>query len=89
MGALDVVVVLAAVLLVAGLGWFFFGPRRAGAARVEGGVQRVEVTVRGGYSPDLIRVREVFSATAHRRGGRGAWRPRVKAVPTCRRSPRR
>ncbi|WP_180685559.1 heavy metal translocating P-type ATPase [Streptomyces gossypiisoli] len=58
MGALDVVVVLAAVLLVAGLGWYFFGPRRAGAARVEGGVQRVEVTVRGGYSPDLIRVRE-------------------------------
>ncbi|GCB50758.1 heavy metal translocating P-type ATPase [Streptomyces sp. NL15-2K] len=58
MGALDVVVILAAVLLVAGLGWFFFGPRRAGAARVEGGVQRVEVTVRGGYSPDLIRVRE-------------------------------
>ena len=36
MGALDVVVVLAAVLSIAGLGWFFFGPRRAGAARVEG-----------------------------------------------------
>jgi P-type Cu+ transporter len=58
MGALDVVVVLAALLLVAALGWFFFGPRRAGAARVEGGVQRMEVTVRGGYSPDLIRVRQ-------------------------------
>ncbi|GLW47481.1 hypothetical protein Stsp02_31430 [Streptomyces sp. NBRC 14336] len=58
MGALDVVVVVAAVLLAAGLGWFFFGPRRAGAARVEGGVQRVEITVRGGYSPDLIKVRE-------------------------------
>jgi P-type Cu+ transporter len=58
MGALDVVVVLAAVLSIAGLGWFFFGPRRAGAARVEGGVQRVEVTVRGGYSPDVIKVRQ-------------------------------
>jgi P-type Cu+ transporter len=58
MGALDVVVVLAAVLSIAGLGWFFFGPRRVGAARVEGGVQRVEVTVRGGYSPDLIKVRQ-------------------------------
>ncbi|GGT01022.1 hypothetical protein GCM10010254_21580 [Streptomyces chromofuscus] len=38
MGALDVVVVLAAMLLVTGLGWFFFGPRHAGAARVAGGV---------------------------------------------------
>ncbi|WP_436841907.1 hypothetical protein [Streptomyces bobili] len=51
MGAIDAVVVLAATGLIAALGWFFFGPRRAGAARVEGGVQRVEVTVRGGYTP--------------------------------------
>lgn len=47
-----------AVVLVAALGWFFFGPRRARTARVEGGVQLVEVTVRGGYSPDVIRVRQ-------------------------------
>ncbi|MFI7413496.1 heavy metal translocating P-type ATPase [Streptomyces sp. NPDC049627] len=58
MGAVDVVVVLASVLLVCALGWYFFGPRRAGAARLEGGVQRVEVTVRGGYTPDLIKVRQ-------------------------------
>ncbi|GAA3495910.1 hypothetical protein GCM10019016_030110 [Streptomyces prasinosporus] len=58
MGAVDVVVILASTVLVAVLGWFFFGTRRAGAARLEGGVQRVEVTVRGGYSPDLIKVRE-------------------------------
>ncbi|MEU3980592.1 heavy metal translocating P-type ATPase [Streptomyces sp. NPDC026672] len=58
MGALEVVVVLASAVLIAALGWYFFGPRRAGAARLEGGVQRVEVTVRGGYSPDLIKVRE-------------------------------
>ncbi|MGW3124081.1 heavy metal translocating P-type ATPase [Streptomyces sp. NPDC001107] len=58
MGAVDVVVVLAAALLIAALGWYFFGPRRAGAARLEGGVQRVEVTVRGGYSPDVIKVRQ-------------------------------
>ncbi|MFC4463574.1 hypothetical protein ACFPH6_02970 [Streptomyces xiangluensis] len=55
---MDVVVVLAAAGLIAALGWFFFGPRRAGAARVEGGVQRVEVTVRGGYNPSLIKVRQ-------------------------------
>ncbi|MFJ3334722.1 heavy metal translocating P-type ATPase [Streptomyces sp. NPDC086766] len=58
MGALDIVVVLVAAALIAALGRYFFGPRRAGAARLEGGVQRVEVTVRGGYSPDLIKVRE-------------------------------
>ncbi|WP_331767989.1 heavy metal translocating P-type ATPase [Embleya sp. NBC_00896] len=54
----DVAVVAVAVLLIAGLGWYFFGPRRARTARIEGGVQRVEVTVRGGYTPDVIRVRE-------------------------------
>lgn len=58
MGAVDIFVVLASAVLVAFLGWYFFGPRRAGAARLEGGVQRVEVTVRGGYSPDVIKVRQ-------------------------------
>ncbi|MET8326302.1 heavy metal translocating P-type ATPase [Streptomyces sp. NPDC005181] len=58
MEAVDVAVVTLAVVLIAGLGWFFFGPRRARSARLEGRVQRVEVTVRGGYSPDVIRVRQ-------------------------------
>ncbi|MFD5620395.1 heavy metal translocating P-type ATPase [Streptomyces yangpuensis] len=58
MGAVDVTVVVAAVVLIGGLVWYFFGPRRAGAARLEGGVQRVDVTVRGGYSPNLIKVRQ-------------------------------
>ena len=58
MGAADVVVLAVTVVALAGLGWFFFGPRRARSARLEDGVQRVEVTVRGGYSPDLIRVRQ-------------------------------
>ncbi|CCK25807.1 Copper-transporting ATPase 1 [Streptomyces davaonensis JCM 4913] len=54
----DIVVVTLAAVLVVALGWFFFGPRRARTARIEDGVQRVEVTVRGGYSPDVIRVRQ-------------------------------
>ena len=58
MSVADVVVLAIAVVALAGLGWFFFGPRRARAARLEDGVQRVEVTVRGGYSPDLVRVRQ-------------------------------
>jgi len=58
MGVAGVVVVLAAVLLIAGLGWFFFGPRRASSAWLAGRVQRVDVTVRGGYKPDVIRLRQ-------------------------------
>jgi P-type Cu+ transporter len=58
MGAADVVVMAAAAVLLAGLGWFFFGPRKARAAELSGGVQHIEVTVRGGYSPDVIRVRQ-------------------------------
>ncbi|MFB7171906.1 heavy metal translocating P-type ATPase [Streptomyces sp. NPDC056254] len=58
MGVADVVVVVLAAVLIACLGWFFFGPRRARTAHLEGGVQRVDVTVRGGYSPDVIRVRQ-------------------------------
>ncbi|WP_086711709.1 heavy metal translocating P-type ATPase [Streptomyces antimycoticus] len=58
MNALDLVVIAAAVVVVAGLGWYFFGPRRARTATVEGGVQRVGITVRGGYSPNVVRVRQ-------------------------------
>ncbi|MGW4103434.1 heavy metal translocating P-type ATPase [Streptomyces sp. NPDC004976] len=58
MDVADVVVVVSAAVLIASLGWFFFGPRRARTALIEGGMQRVEVTVRGGYSPDVIKVRQ-------------------------------
>jgi P-type Cu+ transporter len=58
MASADVVVVVAAVLVLAGLGWFFFGPRRARSAQLDGGVQRAVVTVRGGYSPEVIRLRQ-------------------------------
>ncbi len=40
------------------LAWFFFGPKQARAAQVKGNVQEIEVTVKGGYSPDTIRVRK-------------------------------
>ncbi|MGW3935219.1 heavy metal translocating P-type ATPase [Streptomyces sp. NBC_00024] len=58
MDVADVLVVVSAAVLIAGLGWFFVGPRRARTALIEGGMQRVEVTVRGGYSPDVIKVRQ-------------------------------
>jgi len=58
MNVADISVLLAAVLAIGGLGWFFFGPRRARSAQLEGGVQRVVVTVKGGYSPDVIKARQ-------------------------------
>ena len=56
--AAGILVAVAAVAALAGLGWFFFGPRQATAAVLADGVQRLEVTVKGGYRPEVIRVRQ-------------------------------
>ena len=53
----DVFIVLSAVLLTGLLAWFFFGPKKTRRADLEDGVQVVKVSVRGGYSPDLVEVR--------------------------------
>jgi P-type Cu+ transporter len=58
MSVADIAVVPAAVAALAWLGWFFFGPRKASTAELAGGVQRATVTVRDGYSPEMIRVRQ-------------------------------
>lgn len=55
MNVADIIVLLAAAGAIAGLGWFFFDPRRAHTAELAGGVQRLQVTLRGGFSPDAIR----------------------------------
>lgn len=54
MGTVDVAVLVATAAAIAGSGWFFFGPRRARTAVLGAGMQRVEVVVRGGYSPDVM-----------------------------------
>ena len=43
MNAADILVVVAAVAALAGLGWFFFGPRKSRAAVLASGVRRLEV----------------------------------------------
>jgi Cu+-exporting ATPase len=58
MNVADIAVVIAAAAALAGLAWFFFAPRRARTAELAGGVQRITVTVRGGYRPDVIRARQ-------------------------------
>ncbi len=57
MDTAEIVVTVGGALLVAGILWFFFGPRPAATAAVQaGGVQRIDVLVQGGYSPDRIEV---------------------------------
>src|SRR5512135_2341695 len=58
MNVAGISVLLTAAAAIGGLAWFFFGPRRARAAQMDGGVQRAVVTVKGGYSPDVIRLRQ-------------------------------
>jgi Cu+-exporting ATPase len=58
MSSTDIVVVVVAVAAIGALGWYFFAPRRASAAELRDGLQRVRVTVRGGYSPNMIEVRQ-------------------------------
>ncbi|TMD22290.1 MAG: heavy metal translocating P-type ATPase [Chloroflexi bacterium] len=58
MSPTDVAVVLAGLAVTGLLGWFFFGPKKARSADLVGNVREVKVTVKGGYSPDLIRVRQ-------------------------------
>ncbi|WP_231639187.1 heavy metal translocating P-type ATPase [Mycobacterium sp. Marseille-P9652] len=45
-------------LAISGLAWYFFAPRHARAAAVTEGVQRIQVTIRGGYSPNVVQVRQ-------------------------------
>ncbi len=51
---MDWVVIGVGVILTGLLGWYFFGPKRAGRVELQDGVQVVRVTLNGGYSPDLI-----------------------------------
>ncbi len=56
MSIADILVAVTGLALIAVLAWYFFAPRRAAQAQLEGGRQVVDVTVKGGYSPSLIRV---------------------------------
>jgi Cu+-exporting ATPase len=58
MSVAEILVTVGGALLSAGLVWFFFGPKGSTRAEVRDGVQEVDVTVKGGYSPSVIKVRE-------------------------------
>lgn len=51
------VVVFAAIVFSFLIVWYFFSPRHAVKAKEANGVQTVSITVKGGYSPQLIEVK--------------------------------
>ncbi len=59
MDATEIAVVIGGISIIAFVLWYFFGEREATqAALSERGVQEIKVTVKGGYSPDVIVVKE-------------------------------
>jgi plastocyanin domain-containing protein len=59
MDASEISVVVGGIAAIAFVLWYFFGEREAVAATVGGGgVQEVKVTVKGGYDPDVIVVKQ-------------------------------
>ena len=55
----EIFVVASGLLLIAAVLWYFFGKREgATAATTDSGVQEIRITVKGGYDPDLIVVRQ-------------------------------
>jgi plastocyanin domain-containing protein len=58
MDTTEILVVISGIGLIALTLWYFFGEREKIAAETnESGVQEIKVTVRGGYSPDVIVVK--------------------------------
>ena len=55
---IEIAVTLGGLGAIVFLAWFFFGPKKAREAEVKGNVQEIRITVKGGYSPDVIRVTE-------------------------------
>ena len=49
-------VIVAGLVLTSLLAWYFFGPKKSHRAQLDNGVQVIHVTVKGGYSPDVIQL---------------------------------
>jgi plastocyanin domain-containing protein len=58
MNTTDWLVLIAGLAAIAWINWyFFFAERSSGAAALAGGVQEIEIEVRGGYDPGVVRVK--------------------------------
>ena len=56
MSVIDAAILAGSSVLTGLLAWYFFGPKKSRQAELADGVQIVKVTVKGGYSPDVIQV---------------------------------
>ena len=66
MDAAEIGVVVGGIAAIAFVLWYFFGEREATAARVdERGIQEIKITVKGGYSPDVIVLKEGRTVQLH------------------------
>jgi plastocyanin domain-containing protein len=55
MDSTEIAVVTGGITLIVFVLWYFFGERKGAVARIgPDGVQRIAITVKGGYSPDVI-----------------------------------
>jgi plastocyanin domain-containing protein len=52
----NVLIILAGLVVIVGIAWFFWGPRKRGihAAVTSSGYQEAMILVKGGYTPDII-----------------------------------
>jgi len=59
MDPMEIGVLAGAGIVIAAVLWFFFGEREKVAAGVTAsGIQEIKITVKGGYSPDVIAVKQ-------------------------------
>jgi len=59
MDTTEIIVIVGGILAVGAVLWWFFGERESVAAKIsESGVQEIDITVKGGYSPDVIEVKK-------------------------------
>lgn len=59
MDTTEILVIIGGVVAIALVLWYFFGERESVTATVtESGTQEINVTVKGGYSPDVIVVKK-------------------------------
>lgn len=56
MDASQWMVTIIGILLIIGIAWFFWGPKKGGsqAVAVSSGFQEAQIKVKGGYTPDTI-----------------------------------
>ncbi len=54
----EMLVTLSGLAVIGFLVWFFFGPKQAKAARHKENIQEINITVKGVYSPDIVRVQK-------------------------------